>query len=106
MTSQKPRMADAFKLPMHVEGDGDVVDSAGEYVAEELQPEAAEALALAVNSHDKMREALEDLRSFVAIMVGRGADAVIPETIQSPLGPKIKIGAIMRNANAALAEGR
>ena len=51
-------------------------------------------------------DALEDLRAFVAIMVGLGSNAVIPETIRSPLGAPVKIGAIMRDAAASLAKAR
>jgi hypothetical protein len=62
----------------------------------EARAEAAEAQVRA------LREALTQLHAFVAIMIGRGPDAVIPETIASPLGPPIKIGEIMREVGAAL----
>lgn len=58
---------------------------------------------MAVESENKqMRAALEQLHSFVAVMVGRGPDAVIPETIRTPIGAPVKIGEIMRAAEAAL----
>lgn len=51
---------------------------------------------------DGMLSALQDLHAFVAIMVGRGPNAAIPETINAPLGVPIKIGDIMRNAQSAI----
>lgn len=47
-------------------------------------------------------EALQGLRSFVAVMVGYGPNARIPETIETPLGAPVKIGEMMRDAKAAL----
>jgi len=54
----------------------------------------------------KQEAALRDLYSFVAVMVGRGPDAAIPETVQTPLGIPVKIGDIMRAASAALTAGK
>lgn len=48
--------------------------------------------------------ALQSLQSFVAIMIGRGPDAEIPDTIPTPLGVPVKIGAIMRDVAAAIAK--
>lgn len=47
--------------------------------------------------------ALEQTTAFIGIMCGRGPDAVIPETINSPIGVPIKIGDIMREARHTLA---
>lgn len=55
---------------------------------------------------DDLLDALEELRSFVAIMVGIGPDAIIPETIDTPLGVPVKIGAMMRDATATIARHR
>jgi hypothetical protein len=51
---------------------------------------------------ERLQESLSELIAFVSIMCGRGADAVIPETVTAPLGVPVKIGAIMREAKAAL----
>ena len=53
---------------------------------------------------EQLLAALHSLRSFVAVMVGRGPDAIIPDTITSPIGAPIKIGEIMRDADAAIAK--
>lgn len=50
----------------------------------------------------ELREALEQLTMFVAIMFGRGAACIIPETVTTPIGAPVKIGEIMREAEAAL----
>lgn len=55
---------------------------------------------------DGMRKALDGLHSFVAVMVSRGFEASIPETINTPLGMPVKIGQLMRDASAALAASR
>ena len=47
--------------------------------------------------------ALRDLHAFVGVLFGRGPDAIIPETVDTHLGIQIKIGEIMRRAEAALA---
>jgi hypothetical protein len=70
----------------------------GESASDRLEARYASA-----PTHDeRLRKALEELRSFVAIMVGIGPEARIPETIRAPLGVDVKIGAIMRAADAAL----
>ncbi len=51
----------------------------------------------------RLRELLADLKAFVAVMYGQGPDAIIPEKITTPLGLPVNIGAIMRDAQAALA---
>ena len=53
---------------------------------------------------EEMTGALKPLQSFVAVMIGRGPDATIPETIGTPLGIPVKIGDIMRNVEAALSK--
>lgn len=53
-----------------------------------------------------MLDALEDLHAFVAVMIGAGSDAVIPETVRTPLGALVKVGAIMRAASDAIAKAR
>lgn len=56
----------------------------------------------------ELLETLQSLNAFVGVMVGRGPEATIPDTITTPLGVPVKIGEIMRDAAAALAkaEGR
>lgn len=49
------------------------------------------------------KEALAELHALVAILVGRGPDAIIPDAIRTPLGVYVKIGDIMQRAAAALA---
>jgi len=53
--------------------------------------------------NDNLLTALRDLHSFVAVMIGQGEDAYIPEHVQTPLGVPIKIGVMMRAAGAAIA---
>ncbi len=60
-----------------------------------LTPEADKA---------KLVEAAKELRSLVGIMFGRGPDCIIPETIGTPLGVPIRIGAMMRDTDATLAK--
>jgi len=50
--------------------------------------------------------ALKDLESFVAIMFGRGPDAVIPETVTCPLGGSVKLREIMHDACAAISKAK
>jgi hypothetical protein len=59
-----------------------------------------------VNLLPELVEALSDLHAFVAIIFGRGDDASIPETITTPLGVPVKIGAIMRDAESALSKAK
>lgn len=54
------------------------------------------------DENKRLRAALEQLHSFVAVMVGRGPNATIPETVPTPLGIPVKVGEIMRAASAAL----
>jgi hypothetical protein len=67
-------------------------------------PEAADALESAQAEIARLTTALSEMRAFVGVMYGQGADAVIPETATGPLGFPIKIGAICRDADAALAK--
>lgn len=50
----------------------------------------------------RLEEALKDLVAFVSVMCGSGEEAVIPETVATPLGVQVKIGAMMRDARSAL----
>lgn len=65
---------------------------------------AAEARML--SAAPELCSSLEELRSFVAVMCGRGPDAILPESVSTPLGVPIKIGEIMRAADAAIAKAR
>jgi hypothetical protein len=56
----------------------------------------------ASGERDAVIEALKNVRSFVAVMHGSGPDAIIPETIPTPLGIPVKIGSVMRGVDAAL----
>lgn len=51
-----------------------------------------------------LQASVQDLVAFVGVMLGRGSSATIPETIATPLGAHVKIGQIMRDAQAALAK--
>ena len=56
---------------------------------------------------DELREALSvlsSLRAFVSVMIGSGPNCTIPETIPSPIGANVRIGKIMRDADATLAK--
>lgn len=64
----------------------------------------AEANARLIAAAPELLEAVQSLYAFVGVMVGYGASAIIPETIITPLGVPIKIGEIMRDANAAIAK--
>jgi hypothetical protein len=46
---------------------------------------------------------VKDLVAFVALMYGRGLGCTLPETIELPLGIPVKVGEIVRDANAFLA---
>jgi hypothetical protein len=50
--------------------------------------------------------ACEQLESFIGVMFGRGADAVIPETVTLPIGVPCKLGEIMRETAAAIAKAK
>jgi hypothetical protein len=52
---------------------------------------------------DALVQAVKEFYSFVGVMFGDGPDAIIPETVDTPLGVPIKIGQIMRDAEVALA---
>lgn len=49
---------------------------------------------------------VETLQSFIGIMFGQGPDAVIPETVNAPVGVPIKTGDMMRAAAAILAKAK
>lgn len=85
----------------------DIVSVNGDYADPEQWPVMA-ARAQLIAAAPELLAALHDLRSFVAVMVGRGPEASIPETIATPLGVQVKIGSIMADAAAAIAkaEGR
>jgi hypothetical protein len=51
---------------------------------------------------EEATELLRSLGAFVAVMVGRGPDAVIPATIDTPLGVPVQIGKIMQDVRAFL----
>lgn len=70
------------------------------------ETEATARIATLGAENARLREALEQTVAFISVMIGRGADAVIPETIATTLGVPIKIGAIMRAARAALGDGK
>lgn len=63
-----------------------------------------EANARLIAAAPDLLEAVHDLSAFVAVMIGRGPDAIIPETQTTPLGVPVKIGEIMRDARAAIAK--
>jgi hypothetical protein len=64
--------------------------------------EQSQANARLIAAAPELLAAIQSLHSFVAVMVGRGPDAVIPETITTPIGVPVKIGEIMRDAEAAI----
>jgi len=56
-----------------------------------------------IRQRDVLAEALRGYKAFVAVMFGVGPDAVIPETVVTPLGVPVKLGDICRAGRAALA---
>jgi hypothetical protein len=64
----------------------------------------ANANARLIAAAPELVEALQSIHAFVGVMVGRGPDATVPETITTPLGVPVQIGKIMRDAEAALAK--
>lgn len=54
------------------------------------------------SQNENLIAVLRDMQAFVAVMVGRGPDATIPETVRTPIGVPVKIGEIMRDASTAL----
>lgn len=65
---------------------------------------ALPALLTRLEAAERLERAAESLRDFVGVMAGRGADAIIPETLMTPLGVPVKIGAICRDVDAAIAD--
>lgn len=61
-----------------------------------------EANARLIAAAPAMFEELSSLVSFVSVMFGRGPDCVIPEEVETPLGVPVKIGPMVRDAQAAL----
>lgn len=55
-----------------------------------------------LNQNAAVRRSLEEMYALVAVMYGRGPEAVLPEQVDMPLGPPVKLGSIMRGAAAAL----
>lgn len=53
-------------------------------------------------AHAGVVEALEAAQAFIGVMFGVGPDAVVPESVMSPIGVPIKAGAIQRQIEAAL----
>ncbi len=51
-------------------------------------------------------KALTALEAFVGVMFGAGPDAVIPETVRTPIGIDVKAGEIIRAAAAAIAKAK
>lgn len=62
-----------------------------------------ETLDELLNENAALLESLRDLHAAVGVLVGRGPDAVVPDTISTPLGVALKIGRIMDDAAAAIA---
>lgn len=53
---------------------------------------------------DELLAASNTVESFIAVMFGSGADAVIPETVTASLGVPVKLGEIVRELRAAIAK--
>lgn len=51
-------------------------------------------------------ETLSGTVAFVSIMHGKGPDAIVPDTVDCPLGVPIKLGAMVADAQAALAKAQ
>lgn len=99
MTSQKLRMADVFKLPVYASF-GNLRDNNDRLVARALS-DAAEAIALAANAHDKMREALEYIIPFIERLPLDCMGMVQHDKREWPVRDEW-----LSNARAALAEDR
>lgn len=92
---------DWVAVPSHVaEGPAGVRHKDGWLVCEV----SADSYAHLIAATPELLAALKDLYAFVGVMVGRGPDASIPETVTTPIGLPVKIGAIMRDAEAALSK--
>ena len=68
--------------------------------------EESHANAKLIAAAPELLAACEQLESFIGIMFGRGADAVIPETVTLPIGVPCKLGDIMRETAAAIAKAK
>lgn len=67
-------------------------------------PATIEADAYLIAAAPDMLAALQELEAFVGVMVGKGPEAIIPETVVTPIGVPVKVRAIMQNTRAAIAK--
>lgn len=59
-----------------------------------------------VAAADALAEACEGMQAFIGVMYGSGPDAIVPDSVLTPLAIPVKLGDIMRDAAAALARYR
>jgi hypothetical protein len=62
----------------------------------------AQTFAIRYNRHAEMLAALEDAEALIGVMFGQGEDAIIPETVTTPLGVPAALGDIMRSIRSAI----
>lgn len=65
-----------------------------------------ETISRLTAERDGLRKALRGMQAFVGVMFGRGRDAKIPETVDTPLGVPVRTGDLMREVESALATPR
>lgn len=86
-------------------GDGPLFHVGNQRIAHTVCEVREEANARLIAAAPQLLAACKDLTAFVGVMFGAGPDAIIPETVTTPLGIGIpvKLGDIMREAQAAIA---
>jgi hypothetical protein len=63
-----------------------------------------EANARLIAASPDLLEALRAAQSLIAVTLGEGADAIVPERVPTRLGVPVKAGAIMEQISAALSK--
>lgn len=68
--------------------------------------QAVSILENRLTTADDLIDTVEAMQSFIGIMFGQGPDAIIPETVNAPIGIPIKVGDLMRSVSAIVARAK
>jgi hypothetical protein len=80
------------------DGEGVVAEARGQ------TPDQAIERARLIAAAPDLLEALRAAQSLIAVTLGEGADAIVPERVPTRLGVPVKAGAIMEQISAALSK--